>query len=310
MSPTRNMAASVHARLLRLSREKREDFNFILQRYAAERFLFRLGQSKYRENFVLKGAMLFPLWGGSVYRPTRDLDFTGYGENEVAVVVSCFREVCSLPVPDDGLHFHGSTLAAVQIREDSEYNGLRVRFVATLGEARIPMQIDIGFGNAIEPQACEIEYPTLLGAAAPRIRAYPPEAVVAEKFHALAVLGGGNSRMKDLYDLYVIAGQFRFEGETLTRAVQATFQRRGTEIATALPAGLTPRFFADETRGERWRAYCNLNSLPGAPQDLQRVGEQLRAFLSPVWDSLASEGQPLGQWPAGGPWQTGERDDG
>jgi hypothetical protein len=204
-SQPHNMAASVHDRLLNGSRTRGEDFQFILQRYAAERFLYRLGESTYRDRYVLKGAMLFALWGGSIYRPTRDLDFTGYGDNEAEAVLASLREICDLAVPDDGLTFDSSTLAAEPIRDTAEYNGLRVRFQAKLGSARLAMQIDIGFGNAIEPQPCEVEYPTLLDGASPRIRAYPPEAVVAEKLHALVVLGEANSRMKDLYDLHVIA---------------------------------------------------------------------------------------------------------
>jgi predicted nucleotidyltransferase component of viral defense system len=295
----------VHARLLNRSRKTGEDFQFILQRYAAERFLFRLGQSKYRDRYVLKGAMLFALWGGSVYRPTRDLDFTGYGDDGAEAVLAGLAEICSLTAADDGLYLDSSTLTAEPIREEAEYNGLRVRLQARLGNARIPMQIDIGFGNAIEPQPHDVDYPTLLDDASPHIRAYPPEAVVAEKLHTLVVLGDGNSRMKDLYDLYVIAGQFDFDGETLTRAIQATFERRRTDIVTALPAGLAPRFFADDTRSERWRAYCDRNTLPGAPRNMQQVGERLRSFLGPVWRALADKDQALGQWRAGGPWHTG-----
>ena len=309
-SPPRNTAASVHDRLLERSRATDEDFNFLLQRYAAECFLFRLGQSQYRERFVLKGAMLFALWGGSVYRPTRDLDFTGSGDSEAEAVLACFREICGYTVPDDGLSFDISTLAAEPIRDEVQYHGLRVRFLARLGRARIRMQIDIGFGNAIEPPADDVEYPTLLGGASPRIRAYPPEAVVAEKFHTLVVLGERNSRMKDLYDLHAIAGQFDFEGESLVRAIRATFQRRRTDITTAQPAGLAPRFFADENRAGQWRTYSNRNALPGAPRDIQQVGERLRSFLGPAWNALADNDKTPGQWRAGGPWQLGGRDNG
>lgn len=146
MSQLRNVAASVHARLLNLARERGEVFQFVLHRYAAERFLYRLGQSGQRERYVLKGAMLFALWGGSLYRPTRDLDLTGYGSSETADVLGSFREICRCPVDDDGLSFDSSTLAAEPIREGEEYDGLRLRFRATLGNARIPMQVDVGFG--------------------------------------------------------------------------------------------------------------------------------------------------------------------
>lgn len=246
--PITNLAASVRDRLFNRSRQTGEEFQFLLHRYAAERFLYRLGQSPHRARFVLKGAMLFALWGGSVYRPTRDLDFTGYGNSEVDDVIATFKEVCTVPVPSDGLAFDAATVKAEPIREEAEYGGLRVRLLATLANVRIEMQIDIGFGNAIEPGANDVQYPILLDAPSPNIRAYPHEAVVAEKFHTLVVLGERTSRMKDLYDLYTLAAQFPFDRAKLTRAVAATFERRKTKIGSTFPAGLTARFFADEAR--------------------------------------------------------------
>ena len=300
--PPRNIAASVHARLLRRSRETGEDFQFILQRYAAERFLYRLGKSPHRGRYVLKGAMLFAIWGGSIYRATRDLDFTGYGSSEVKSVLESFREICGMPVEDDGMIFGARTLSADLIREEAEYDGLRVRFQAVLGNARISMQVDVGFGNAIEPQANDEEYPALLDAPAPNIRTYPREAVFAEKLHALVVIGERSSRLKDIYDLYVLAGQFPFEGEKLCRAIAATFERRRTGIEATLPAVLTPRFFADDTRAEQWRAYLTRNNLPGAQTDFTAVGERLQSFLSPVWNALATARAFSDSWSPAGPW--------
>jgi predicted nucleotidyltransferase component of viral defense system len=297
-----NVAASVRARLQQHSKKTGEDFQFLLQRYASERFLYRLGLSVHRGRYVLKGAMLFALWGGSLYRPTRDLDFTGYGSAETNDVLASLREVCSVPVVDDGLSFDLATLAAEPIRDDSEYRGLRIRLRASLDNARIPMQIDIGFGNAIEPPAIDAEYPTLLGSPAPNIRAYPLEAVVAEKLHAIVVLGERNSRYKDFYDLYVLARQFPFDGARLTPAIIVTFTRRRTAISAALPAGFAPRFFVDDARAGQWRAYLSRNNLPGAPSDFAIVGELLQAFLGPVWRALAAGWPIADSWPAGGPW--------
>lgn len=301
--PPRDVAASVHARLLNYARERSEDFQFILQRYAAERFLYRLGESKHRTRYVLKGAMLFALWGGTIYRPTRDLDFTGYGSHEAEAVLASLREVCAMSVEQDGLRFNVSTLTAEPIRADDEYDGLRVRFQVTLGAARIQMQVDIGFGNAIEPPARDVTYPTLLDAPAPHIRAYPHEAVVAEKFETTVKRGEPNSRMKDFYDLYVLARQFPFEGKRLARSIAATFARRRTAIQAALPVALTPRFFADGGRGEQWRAYRTRNTLPGAPADFTEVGELLQAFLGPLWDALAAQELLASTWRPGGPWE-------
>ncbi len=300
--PPRNVAASVRAQLLHLSRERGEDFQFLLQRFAAERFLCRLGVSAYRDRYVLKGAMLFALWGGSIYRPTRDLDFTGYGSNEADAVLVALREVCAVEVLDDGIVFDLATLAAEPIRDDAEYNGLRIRFQATLDGARIPMQIDVGFGNAIEPPATEADYPTLLDAAAPRIRAYPHEAVVAEKLHAMVVLGERNTRYKDFYDLNVLARQFPFDGERLARAIAATFERRRTTIDPALPAALAPRFYNDDARAAQWRAYLTRNALPGAPADFAAAGELLQSFLVPPWRALGDGRAFSGTWPPAGPW--------
>jgi predicted nucleotidyltransferase component of viral defense system len=298
-----NVAASVHARLLNRSRETGEDFRFILHRYAAERFLYRLGRSPYRDQYVLKGAMLYALWGGAVYRPTHDLDFTGYGSDDVRDVLLAFREVCLIPVEDDGVVFDVEALSAETIRHDSEYAGLRVNFAAKLGAARIPMQIDIGFGDAIEPQARDVEYPTLLQAPAPNIRAYPHEAVVAEKLHALVVLGERTSRMKDIYDLHTLAAQFAFDGATLSGAIGATFRRRVTPITTAMPVALTPRFFTDDRRAGQWRAYLDRNRLPGAPADLALAGERLLSFLGPVWTALGAAQTFAPSWREGGPWR-------
>ena len=300
--PTRNVAASVRVRLLNRSRQRGEDFQFLLHRYAAERFLYRLGESFHRDRYVLKGAMLYALWGGSIYRPTRDLDFTGYGSNETEAVLTTLRDVCAVTVTEDGIAFDAATLTAEPIRDDAEYHGLRIRFQATLSGALIPMQIDIGFGNAIEPPAIEANYPTLLNSPAPRVRAYPHEAVVAEKLHAMVVLGGRNTRYKDFYDLYVLARQFQFDGPRLARAIAATFERRRTSIDIALPTALAPRFYADENRAGQWRAYLTRNALPGAPADLAAVGELIRAFLVPAWDALARKTAFASVWPAEGPW--------
>lgn len=210
-----NRAESIRQRLRNLLRERGEDMQFGLQRYAVERFLYRLGISAHRERFVLKGAALFALWGGSLYRPTRDLDFTGYGDTEQESIVDAIREICQQPSPSDELAFDLDTILAEPIRDDSEYHGLRVRLVPTLGGSRIPIQIDIGFANAIEPPPQDAEYPTLLDGPPPHIRAYPPEAVIAEKLHAMVVLGERNSRYKDFYDIQVLSQQFRFDGDCL-----------------------------------------------------------------------------------------------
>jgi hypothetical protein len=204
-------------------------------------------------------------------------------------------EYAAMPDTGDGLSFDRDSVFVEPIRNEAEYHGL-------LGESKIAMQVDIGFGNAVEPAPEEIQYVTLLDHPAPKIRAYPIEAVIAEKLHAMIVLGERNSRFKDFYDLYVFTRQFPFKGEDLARAIVATFNRRGTVIDSAFPAALTPRFFAADTRAEQWRAYLTRNSLRGTPADFIAVGELLQAFLVPLWRACA-DGRPFYEtWPASGPW--------
>lgn len=207
-----NVAASVRQRLLDLSRERGEDFQLILTWYAAERFLYRLALSKHSNQFILKGAMLLNVWMDRSHRPTRDLDFAGYGEGSPERLVNLFHEICQVEVEEDGLQYEAESIQVNEIRENQEYQGKRVRLVAYLETARIPVQIDIGFGDVVTPDAEEISYPTLLDSPAPRILVYPPETVVSEKLQAMVALGILNSRMKDFYDLRIISKQLTFDG--------------------------------------------------------------------------------------------------
>lgn len=306
MKETRkNVAASVQARLLNGAKERREDFNFTLQRYAAERFLYRLGASPHRERFVLKGAMLFALWGKSLYRATRDLDLTGYTGNNASSLVTIVQEICAIPCLSDGLEFRFTSIRAEPIRHKDEYHGFRVILQVFLGTARINLQIDVGFGDAIEPPARDEEYPVLLEGPAPRIRAYPCEAVVAEKMHAMVVLGAANTRYKDFYDIFVLATHFAFAGLVLAQAIAKTFERRKTVISEAQPLALTAGFYSEPKRAADWQRYLTRNALPGAPTDFTATGELLQAFLAPPWRALAAGSVFSHAWPSEGPWVAG-----
>ena len=295
-------AESIRHRLRNVLRARGEDVALGLSRYAVERFLYRLGRSSHRERFVLKGATLFAIWG-TAYRPTRDIDFTGYGSSDPQDVIGAFREICNTPDDVDQLVFDTDTITAEPIRDDSEYSGLRIKIRARLGESEIPIQVDVGFGNAIVPDPEEREYRTMLGDPEPRILAYPAESVVAEKTHAMVILGERNSRYKDFYDLHAMAGAFRFERGTLVRALKATFERRATPITVDTPAAFTGRFYSSESRAQQWRAYVTRNSLTDAPTDFTRVGERLTAFLQPVWAELSAHDATASDWPPGGPWR-------
>jgi hypothetical protein len=283
----RNVGASVRARLLQRSRAERADFQVLLTRYALERLLYRLGRSGYRDRFILKGAMLFVTWVDAPFRPTRDLDLLGYGESNPQAVRDAFRTICAQPVDDDGVQFDVVGLDAAPIREDLEYGGVRVRTQANIAGARVPIQVDIGFGDAITPGPVEIEYPVLLDAPAPRLRAYPVETVVAEKFQAIVSLGMANSRLKDFYDLWSIAQTFELERAALATAVRETFVRRETALPVEKPTGLSDAYV--ETWDKQWRTFLTRERMAAAPAQLATVIADLGRFLLPLTEDAEGD---------------------
>ena len=291
----RNIGASVRARLLARARAEQTDFQILLTRYALERFLYRLSVSEQRERFILKGAMLFAIWRDDPFRPTRDLDLLGQGDPDPATIAASIRSICTVEVPDDGVVFDVAGVEAAPIRDEDEYPGVRVRTGASIAGARLPIQIDVGFGDVITPEAIEIEYPTLLDTPAPILRAYPPETVIAEKTEAIVSLGIANSRMKDFYDLWMIAQTFAFEGDNLAEAIRRTFEQRQTPLPKQVPVGLSDSFALE--REIQWRAFLARDRLEVAPASFAQVIDDLRAFLQPV---LART--EVASWPPGGPW--------
>ena len=297
----KNIPASIRQRLLQESRKQGIDFNLILTKYALERFLYRLSCSSYHDRFVLKGAMLFPLWGIDTFRPTRDLDLLGFGESEQEHLVSVFRDICQIEVDDDGISYDPESVTVTAIRDQMEYGGSRIVMNAELAKARIQVQIDVGFGDVVTPQPTYEEYPTLLKLPAPFIRAYPRETVVAEKFQAMVALGIANSRMKDLYDLWFIGATFQFDGATLVHALKRTFVRRGTDIPKELPFGLSDEFATDSMKISQWKAFIRRTGVQ-VPEELLSVILFLRDFLMPPTAAVAAEHQFREIWSAGGPW--------
>jgi predicted nucleotidyltransferase component of viral defense system len=279
--PPRNIAASVRQRLTNLSRERNEEFQFVLTRYGLERLLYRLSISPYAAQFILKGAALFQLWTGQPHRSTRDLDLLGSGAPSPERLQTIFSEVCSLNVDDDGLVFSPTTIQAEQIKEDAEYQGIRLRIECRLENARLALQIDIGFGDAVTPEPLSTTYPTLLEFPAPQLRAYPRETVVAEKFQAMVALGIANSRMKDFYDVWTLARQFEFDGTLLRSAIRATFERRQTPIPTAPPLALTADFASDQSKATQWKAFLKKGKLVETPPPFTDVVRLLQDFLMP-----------------------------
>src|SRR5258706_13430672 len=259
-----NLPASVRQRLLNLANERRQDFGMLLTNYALERFLYRLSVSQHHDSFVLKGALLLQLWTSEVYRSTRDLDLLGQVEGPAKGYRKVFAEVCGEKVEDDGLTFLADTIRIEKIREEEAYEGVRVLLEVRLANARIPQQIDVGFGDVITPAPLEVEYPALLPFPAAKMRAYPKESVVAEKFEAVIKLGMANSRMKDFYDLWVMAARFEFRGPVLAEAFAATFARWKTMLPASRPLAFTPEFSASPAKQTQWRALLRKSGLETA----------------------------------------------
>ena len=306
MTPERktNLTASVHRRLLNLPREKGEDFNLTLTRYAIERFLYRLSRSPQGDRFVLKGALLFTLWTGKPHRPTRALGLMGRGEDSPAAVSRVIRDICTLSIEDNGITFDLADMRISDIREDQEYQGQRVEFAARLGNAVIPVQVDIGFGNAVIPKPKEVEYPTLLGHPAPRLLAYPKETVISEKLQAMIALGIPNSRMKDFYDVWRLSKDFEFKSEPLIAAITATFNRRKTDISIKVPLALSAEFSEDPPERQLWTAFVRRSRIAVGEATLATVIEDIRPFLLPPLQAAASRRDLHSIWPAGGPWKS------
>lgn len=296
------MAQSVRDRLLRRARERGEDFNFLLNRFAVERFLYRLSVSPHRDRFVLKGASLFAIWAAQPYRATRDIDLEGFGPNDPHTVGAIMREVCTVAVAEDGLTLLPDAATAATIRDEEQYGGVRIRIPARLGNAHTDVQIDVGFGDAITPPAAVVDYPTLLPFPAPRLRAYPRETVVAEKWEAMVALGIGNSRMKDFFDVWILARDFTFDGSTLATAIGATFARRGTTLPADSPTALTAAFAEDPAKQRQWQAFLRRGGAADAPATLAEIVAALGPFLMPPTHALIAARQFTQQWLPGGPW--------
>ena len=292
----------MRAKLLDRAREQKEDFQFMLGRWVAERFLYRLGKSDQREAFILKGATLFLIWQGKLPRPTKDIDLLGYGSAQIKNVTESIRQVCSVEA-DDGVLFDLGGITAEEIREEAEYGGIRVRVPASLDGARAPLQIDIGFGDAVEPAPVETDFPVMLETESPRIKAYPPEVVIAEKLQAMVHLGIANSRMKDFFDIWILSQQQTFLMSRLRRAVEATFERRKTVLPAERPTALTETFLKDKGKSDQWRAFLSRMELSRDLIDLNAVGEIIAGFLMPAIDAARNGSKEEQEWPAKGPWR-------
>ncbi len=296
----RNVAASVRARLLNRARDTKQDFSLVLTRYAIERLLYRISISAHADQFLLKGALLFDLWFDIPHRPTRDADFLGFGSAELPHIEGIFKEICSLDT-QDGATFQPDTVHAAEIRKDANYAGVRVMLLGLIDGARCQIQVDIGFGDAVTPGPDDVEYPVMLPEfEAPKLRVYPRYTVVAEKFEALSSLGIANSRMKDYFDLWILARHTDFDGDILRQAVQATFERRKTALTGQAPLGLTNAFAHDQQKQTQWQAFLRKNRLEALTLD--EVIAALTTFMFPIIEAASANMAFPAHWQAGGPW--------
>ena len=309
MTPTkdiRNFPASVHQRLLNLARDRGLRFNLLLQRYAAERFLYRLSISDQVDRFTLKGAALLRVWDEDNARPTRDVDFLASGSDDRAVIRAAVENICGASCAEDGVVFDPESIRLANIREGQPYAGLRTSIRGSLGRTRLHLQVDIAFGDTITPERKRQNYPTLLDLPAPRLWTYPPETVVAEKLHAMVEHDALNTRVKDLWDVACLARRFAFDGELLRTAIAATFRRRGTSFEGERPLALLSAYYEDAMREQLWRKLRReIEDDANGPRGLVDAGNELREFLGPVCDRLIEGSSFTQAWPAGGPWRPG-----
>jgi hypothetical protein len=298
----KNVPASIRQRLLNVAKATDEEFQALLTRYALERLLYRLGESPHRDVLVLKGAFLFLAWGEAASRPTKDIDFLAAGEAEVERFVELIQDVCAIVDPSDGLEYQADTVRGEAIREQAPHDGIRIHLLAVLGSARIPLQIDVGFGDAINPKPLEISFPTILDHSAPTVRAYRKEVVVAEKLEALVSIGQATSRLKDYFDIWRFSSVFEFDGELLLRAVESTFKRRRTRIPAIDPPALGNEFSRNSDRMRQWdrlfRRFTGKESIPS----LAEVCEGILRFVMPIISSIREGRRFAGSWLPGGPW--------
>jgi len=283
MSST-NLAASVRARLRMLASAEGIDFGAVLTRYGLERILYRLSISEDRGSFLLKGALLFDVWFDTATRPTRDIDLLGFGPADDERIADVFRHVCGAIV-DDGIAFDPTSVATTDIRKAAGYPGIRVTMHGDLDGARIHVQVDIFFGDAITPGPEEITFPVLIeGMPQPVLSAYPKPTVIAEKLEAIVRLGRINTRVKDHFDLWWLLVIDECLASDVCPAVIATFERRGTDIPHGVPVGLSQEYASDPRVLAQWRAFVTRNRL-SAP-DLPELLGQIRETVMPMLDHL------------------------
>jgi len=296
----KDLPASVNRRLLNQAREQGLAFQDLCQRFAMERFLYRLSVSPHADRFVLKGALMLFVWNPEPSRQTMDIDLLGRVANDPALVRTMFRDICAEDVAPDGMTFDRETVDVEVITREATYEGVRVSLRGRLGNTRVLIRVDIGFGDRVVPEPEMLDYPTLLDFPAPRLRAYGRETAIAEKLHAMVQLGRLNSRMKDFFDIWSLSRSFAFDGRILVEAVRETFAGRGHQVPPE-PLALTDDFGRSREKHVQWTSFLRKRRV-SAPADFAEVMEQVRAFLLPIVVAVASDASPPARWTPPGPW--------
>ena len=297
-----NAAASIHRKLLNNARDARRPFNELLQYFAMERFLYRLSQSQYADRFILKGALVFRVWMPADSRATRDIDFLAFVDNSIDALTRIVRDIIHIDVPEDGLIFDADSIHTERIKEDADYEGIRVKFKGKLGKARVHMQLDVAFGDVVNPDAAQSVYPVLLGHPAPVLRIYPPETVLAEKLEAMLHLGALNSRMKDFYDVWRLSRHQAFDGQTLHHTIARTLENRSTEAIRF--ADLSEELIASDDKEAQWSAFLSKSNLAG-PRRFEDLLTAIGILAAPMLDAIIDHSEFSGRWKDGGPWRNG-----
>lgn len=293
----RNCAGSIRARLLNYAKQRGDDYQRVLTRFAIERLLYRLGLTDAGERYVLKGATLFLTWPEHIYRPSGDLDLLGMGDPDPDAIVGLFTRICRVEAPDDGIVFDPATLKAEPVREANRYHGIQLSLKGELAKAVIHVQVDIGFGDHVYPPPKRCIFPTLLpDLPAASILMYPPETVVAEKFEALIRFGEANGRIKDFHDIWVMMRTFPFELSSLMEAIRGTLRRRETPIPIEMPVGLTEVFAKIVEERGLWTGFLRRSSPTLRPPPFVELLQELRRFFGPIIAKLARPEEATGRW--------------
>jgi hypothetical protein len=294
---------SIQDRLKNEAHATNRPFAEMLELFAVERFLHRLGRSQHRDRFVLKGALLLRHWLGADTRPTRDIDLLGPIDLDTEWLRALIGEILRLEVEEDGLEFDLDSISVRSIRLESPVLGIRARFDAHLGRARLRYQIDVGQGDAVFPPAEDVIPGGLLGLPMASVRAYTPYTAIAEKLEAMVILGNANSRLKDYYDLAMLPARLAFDGPTLVESIRRTFGRRVTRIPDEPLEGLTDSFAREPINSTRWRAFLGKGRLTAVSSDLLGTVASIRGFAQPALDAAREALAFHQRWPAGGPWE-------